>query len=125
MSSKNVPSAKLPAVWFTRNKNHEPPNPLRDEQLNEGLHLATEWGEQFMQPIQPRLASKYPALSPTELDELNATCQAAMKFGHSAVYDLARVSGKDTRSPAFETRMKRQYPWIDSRNLSRLFSQGM
>jgi hypothetical protein len=48
-----------------------------------------------------------------------------MRFGHGAVYDLALKSGEATSYGDFEPVMTAQYPWVDSKNLSRLFSQGM
>lgn len=41
---------------------------LDREILNAGLDLAMEFGPSWMQPIQGRLASRYPHLSTTELD---------------------------------------------------------
>ena len=117
--------APLMFAWFRRNKDRKTESPSREAILNKGLHLAMEWGEHWLKPIQARLGSKYPTLAPAELDELNALCQAAMRFGHSTVYDMASVSGKDTKYEDFEPVMTQRYPWVDSRNLSRLFSQGM
>ena len=99
---------------------------LDQEILNAGLDLAMEWGENWLQPIQDRLAKKYPRLSKTQLDEYNATCQAAMKFGHDYVYELVTQQGADrVSSEEFERIMLAQYSWVSSGNLSRLFSQGM
>ena len=39
--------------------------------LNHGLFLAMEWGENFLQPIQPRLAVQYPQLNARQLDDTN------------------------------------------------------
>lgn len=96
-----------------------------DEVLNAGLNLAMEWGEDWLKPIQDRLGLLYPAMSQAERDEANSTCQAAMKFGHGSVYELASASGKDTKASDFERIMKHRYSWVDSRNLARLFNQGM
>jgi hypothetical protein len=111
--------------WFTRKAAQQPANPTRDAIWNEGLYLAMEWGTDWMKPIQPRLASRYPALTPAELDELDKLCRDAMKFGHTTVYDLAESAGKDTKYEDFARVMTRRYAWVDARNLSRLFSQGM
>jgi len=105
---------KTPAASATRNAS-----------LNEGLHLAMEWGEDWLKPIQKRLSKSHPALSEDELNEINTVCQAAMRFGHSAVYELALKSGKDTKQEEFEATMLARYPWVSSNNLSHLFSQGM
>ena len=97
----------------------------RDKILNAGLHLVMEWGENLLKPIQVRLGTHYPELSPADLDEINTICQSAMRFGHDYVYDLASISGKDTKSDSFERVMRERYPWIDRGNLTNLFSQGM
>ncbi len=96
-----------------------------DDLLNEGLHLAMEWGEDWLQPIQDRLAQRHPALSKEALDEIDAVCQAAMRFGHKTVHDLVLTSGKDTKREDFDPIVLARYPWANSDNLSRLFSQGM
>lgn len=110
--------------WLRNRKTEAVPDP-RNALLNEGLHLAMEWGENWLKPIQERLASRYPALPKGELDEINATCQAAMRFGHDTVYDLALKLGKETKHEDFEPVMVAKYPWVSSSNLSHLFSQGM
>jgi hypothetical protein len=111
--------------WLKSRKTSEPDCSSRDELLNEGLSLAMEWGENWLKPIQERLALRRPALSQSELDEINAICQAAMKFGHDSVYDLALKSGSKTKLEDFEPVMRARYPWANSENLSHLFSQGM
>jgi hypothetical protein len=100
-------------------------SPSQDTLLNEGLHLAMEWGEDWLKPIQERLTARHPALSNRELDEINAICQDAMRFGHGVVYDLTSKSGMKTKPEDFESEMIARYPWVNSKNLSRLFSQGM
>jgi hypothetical protein len=34
---------------------------MNDDILNAGLHLAMEWGEDWLTPIQERLGSSYPS----------------------------------------------------------------
>nr|WP_315482825.1 hypothetical protein [uncultured Undibacterium sp.] len=84
-----------------------------------------QWGDDWLKPIQGRLARRFPVLSRDQLDEINFTCQAVMKFGHAAVYDLAEKFGKDTKREEFVRVMSVAYPWINEENLSQLFSQGM
>ena len=110
--------------WLNDRKN-EVQSLSRNDLLNEGLYLAMEWGEDWLKPIQERLAVRHPALSKEDLDEINAISQKAMRFGHGAVYDLALKSGDETSYGDFEPAMIAQYPWVDAKNLSRLFSQGM
>jgi len=97
----------------------------RNQFLNDGLHLAMEWGEDWLKPIQERLSKAYPGLSKEQLDEYNTICQAAMKYGHDVTYKLAEVKGKNASFEEFESIMISRYPWVNSKNLSRLFSQGM
>lgn len=111
--------------WLRKSKTKALGSSHRDGLLNDGLHLAMEWGSDWLQPIQERLAKKYPRLSKIELDEINATCQAAMSFGHGTVCDLVKEHGRDIAPQQFEPIMKSRYPWVDAGNMSRLFSQGM
>lgn len=97
----------------------------RNDLLNEGLHLAMAWGEDWLKPIQARLAGRHPELSEGELDEIDAICRTAMRFGHDAVYDLALKSGTSTKREDFDPIMSARYPWVDRRNLAQLFNQGM
>jgi hypothetical protein len=101
------------------------PIPAREVLLNQGLEFAMQWGSNWMKPIQERLSQRFPRLSPEQVDELNATCQAAMKFGHDLVYALAEKSGKNTRQEDFVQQMSEVYPWVNEKNASHLFSQGM
>ena len=97
----------------------------RVEVFNVGLNLAMEWGEDWLQPIQRRLHQRFASLTDAELDEANAICQEAMRFGHSTVYELAEHSGKDTKYEQFVPIMTARFQWVNTDNLSRLFSQGM
>ena len=42
--------------------------------LNYGLDFAMQWGENWMQPIQERLSTKFPDLSSEDLDKYNDIC---------------------------------------------------
>ena len=97
----------------------------RDAVLNQGLNLAMEWGSDWLQPIQERLAQRQPALSAAERDAINAICQAAMRFGHQTVYALAEAAGPNARREDFAAALHARYPWVDADNQARLFSQGM
>ncbi|HEV2680757.1 MAG TPA: hypothetical protein VGV14_09685, partial [Rhodanobacter sp.] len=111
--------------WFKRKEVAAVLPSSRDALLNEGLDLAMEWGKNWLKPIQDRLAFGHPELTREELDEVNAISQNAMKFGHGYVYDLALKAGKDTKKSDLESAMQSRYPWVNARNLSHLFSQGM
>ena len=92
---------------------------------NEGLGLAMDWGEDWLAPIQQRLRERHPGLSRTELDELDATCRAAMKLGHEMVHAGVRQQGKNLALPAFAERFVAEVPWASVENVERLFNQGL
>ena len=77
-----------------------------------------------MKPIQERLRNAYPKMSPTEADHLNAIAQAAMEFGHSLVYSMAKSDSKNISKSAWRATFVAEYPWVDDRNLRHLFSTG-
>lgn len=93
--------------------------------LNCGLWLAMEWGENWLKPIQSRLAQEFPGLSPDELDQVNVICQAVMKFGNNLVYSMAETNRGQVDEGVWKTAVSHQYPWVDDKNYGRLFSQGM
>ena len=101
------------------------PDILRAEQLNAGLALAMEWGENWLKPIQARLRLRYPQLSQAELDEFNRLCKEAMSFGHDTAYQLAMETAKRVHPDDFAPLFKARYPWANDKNIAHLFSQGM
>ncbi len=92
--------------------------------LNYALHLAQEWGNDWMKPIQGRLGKSYPDLSPRELDLLNDLAQEAMRYS----YDLAFRLYEKTSGGSFVEEWKEtclsKYAWIDEKNLNQLYSTG-
>ena len=97
----------------------------RESLLNEGLHLAMAWGEDWLMPIQKRLSKNHPNISESDLDQINATCQTAMQFGHSTIRNLASTSGGNVKFEDFQLVVLKHYPWVNSDNLSGLYSQGI
>lgn len=95
------------------------------EILNCGLSLAMEWGENWLKPIQSRLAKEYPTLSPHELDNMNTICQTAMRFGHNLIYSVEKTNNHEVNQTEWQTKLLHRYPWINKANLGRLFSQSM
>lgn len=95
--------------------------------LNDGLHLAMEWGEEWLQPIQERLGSRHPALDRTELDRYDKACRAAMQHGHRLVRLCWHRPGTDEAAAVatFTEEMQKEYAWISDENLKSLYSQGM
>lgn len=118
-------------IKFLHKKPMSKQSPPEPEILNSGLSFAMEFGENWLQPIQKRLLSKYDFLTSRQLDEYNATCTATMKNGHQFIYkslaDLFDSEGTIKESQLkenFKNFMLNEYPWIDKGNISRLFSQG-
>ncbi len=98
----------------------------QDEILNAGLSLAMEFGENWLRPIQSRLAEKFPDLSSQELDEYNSICKSAMGFGNNSIsIAMEKRDGQELNYAAWETAVVNVYPWINRENLARLFNQAM
>ena len=93
--------------------------------LNDGLRLAMAFGDDWLKPIQTRLVRLYPELDMRELDEYNNKCQFVMKAGHDLAYSLGKESGKKASFNNFRKNLGESFPWINDKNLKRLFSQGM
>ena len=101
--------------------------------LNVGLRIAMEWGEDWLQPIQERVGTRFPKLDEATLDECNEICQAGMRTGNELAVEcmrgiglsdkLSREKGHEIQS-RFSSEMRAQFPWIDDDNLGRLYSQG-
>ena len=95
--------------------------------LNDGLALAMAWGEDWLTPIQARLARGHPGLSSDDLDRYDRECRAAMDRGHDLVRKLATRDGLKPSSEMFDrfrAEAIRRDPWISAGNVSHLYSQG-
>ncbi len=93
------------------------------EILNTSLELALEWGKNWLQPIQSRLAKQFPHLSQQELDNYNHLAQEIMHYGWAIIKDMNFIDDPNA-SAAFKSKVLERYPSINQDNLSRLFSQG-
>ena len=96
--------------------------------LNEGLHLALAWGEDWLKPIQPRLAKLHPELRAEELEQYNTICQEAMRFGYEKAKQYAAIALAEEHTKnleLFSSQIRQRYPWANDDNLSSLFSQGI
>jgi hypothetical protein len=94
--------------------------------LNVGLHLAMEFGENWLRPIQQRLAVAFGTLTPDELDTYDRICRQTMAFGEQQVrLRWKEAAGNETEAyRLFKIAVLDQYPWVTDGNLSRLFTQG-
>lgn len=107
--------------WFRR-----PKKPYDEGQiLNDGLEYALEFGSNWLQPIQSRLAKRYPELTESELDNFNSQSQASMTAGHKQVYTSVEQSGIEASFELFAASYCQKYPWVNEKNLKHVFSQGM
>ena len=100
--------------------------------LNAGIKFAMEFGANWLQPIQSRLAKKFPELKSTELDSYNTICGEAMHFGHSLIYNGFAKSERLVKKitlreldDEFKKGMRDKYVWISNSNLNSLLNQGM
>lgn len=107
-------------------------NKTEDDIPNVGMKLAMEFGKNWLEPIQNRLAKKFPSLTESELDNYNKICQEAMHFGDSLLYDRLVQLEKDGEkitlsklSEEFEKCMLGKYPWINKSSLTQLFQQAL
>ena len=107
--------------------------PLQDsawasaELKNLALALVMEWGREWLQPIQPRLAEAAPDLDAHQRDALNALAQQAMHAGWSAMQKALRQNAGQSTLPdadAFRRGLGTALAWIDEERLSRLLSQS-
>lgn len=94
--------------------------------LNQGMELAMEFGENWLLPIQERLARQHGELSPADLDEYERICRRVLKDGVEQVRVQLRAAGREEKEAArrFEEVMSARYPWMTKKALSHLFSQG-
>lgn len=85
-----------------------------------------EWGPNWLEPIQSRLANRFPRLTAEELDAYEAACRAAMNWGHAQVPKSWRAANRDQAEAGrlFEQAVCERYPWISEHNISHRFSQG-
>ncbi len=94
-----------------------------DEQLlNKALELATEWGENFRQPIHDRIRRTYPGLSDAEIDQLTTIARRV----ESRIYALAEdeMAGKLVEREIVPM-SQREFVWLSDSNASRLKNIGM
>lgn len=99
---------------------------LDERTLNLGLGLAMEFGDEWLRPIQQRLARQLPDLEQSQLDACDRTCREVMKLGHERAVECVG-DGKRSQEEAFRlfaATISASYPWVSDANLSRLFSQG-
>lgn len=93
--------------------------------LRAGVELALSFGEDWLQPIQGRLAALFPHLSVAQLDAIEAACQEVKQYSESWLQKEAGKHSEEVYDTAWHQTMCAHFPWLDERNLARLFSQGV
>ena len=92
--------------------------------LNFALHLAQEWGTDWMQPIQQRLGKAFPQLENDELDRLNNLAQNAMKYCYNTALEMYEKTNGEISREEWNRICLSKYPWIDEKNLTDLLATG-
>lgn len=94
---------------------------------NTALNLSMEFGENWLQPIQQRLAQIYPKLTAKELEQYNALSKTVNQKANKYVKDHPVKCAEGVTFvdfDRFENYMLAQYDWIAIENLQRLYSQS-
>jgi hypothetical protein len=93
--------------------------------LDAGLVLAMEWGEQWLMPIQTRLAQLHPELDAIELELYNEACGSAMRYGHDLVMEvMLRTHNEEEWETLWWTEFREAFPWASDDAMRHLYSQG-
>ena len=104
----------------------------RDDISNLSVDLALAWGQDWLKPIQSRLAAKVDSLSSSDLDEYNDLSQEVLKVGFGFISTTledvcdrrATIKETDLKS-ALINEMSSKFPWLSNDNLKRILSQGL
>ncbi|MGE0322007.1 MAG: hypothetical protein AB7K71_04555 [Polyangiaceae bacterium] len=101
--------------------------PTDPELANLALRLALEWGENWLEPIQERLAQIRPDLTPRELDGCQAHAKRVFERALRVGREALKRDGLEGSAAADEARhaLLEAFPWLDEANLSRLVSQSL
>lgn len=99
--------------------------------FNKGVQLASEFGENWLNPIQDQLMLEFAFLSRDHVDFYNKICikarDEAYKFVFNQMSDLAgrkETISKTQSFALFEIHMQLKYPMLNEENLKKLYSQG-
>ncbi|MEO5857642.1 MAG: hypothetical protein ABIR33_01715 [Pyrinomonadaceae bacterium] len=90
--------------------------------MNHALTLATEWGENFRQPINERMRLKYPDLTDGEIPQLKKIADEAESYVLTLADD--ELAGRISESNIVPMARKK-YPWVDEQQLYRIKNYGM
>ncbi|GEM_PF-5709678 len=93
--------------------------------LGAGLRLALSFGEDWLQPIQGRLAVLFPQLSVAQLETISEVCQEVKQFSESWLQKEAGKHSEEVYAQAWRAAMMTYFPWLSEQELGHLFSQGV
>lgn len=99
---------------------------MAPEILNVALGFAMEFGKNWLQPVHDRLGTRFPVLTPGELDEYDRCCREVMTFANAQVpFFWSQSEGREQEAfGKLEQVLLGRYPWLSRSNLKQLFSQG-
>ncbi len=112
------PSESLPVNLIHNHNEYEFPV----EVMNHALALATEWGENFRQPINDRMRLKYPELTDEQITRLKKLADDAEYYILSLADD--ELAGNITESDIVPM-AREKFPWVDEQQLYRIKNYGM
>lgn len=106
--------------------------PSRGEILNDGLAMAMEFGENWLQPINGRLEDKFGFLSAQEIESYSNICRDARNESKGFILNsLAKVfdNGETIKDSDFKTEFEnhilQKFDWVNKSNINGAYSQGM
>ena len=111
-------------TFFLRRRKPDLERDGEDALFNFALHLAQEWGNNWMRPIQQRLGKAYPQLENDELDRLNNLAQNAMNYCYNTAFEMYERTKGDISREDWNKVCLSKYPWIDDKNLKSLLATG-
>lgn len=93
--------------------------------LNEGLSVAVHEGWH----LREKLMEAHPELSPKQLDEIVACCQAVLRFAGKQFASLPNLHDLDTiyrdAIEPFTRLVRAKYPWVSDENVSSMLGQAI
>jgi hypothetical protein len=89
--------------------------------LNTALSMSLEWGPVRSTPLENRLAERFPNLTPREVKALKLT---SAELESLAWREIERAYLKTITMDAAGETIRSAYPWVNTDNLSYLFTQG-
>ncbi|MFC5048410.1 hypothetical protein ACFSTE_13730 [Aquimarina hainanensis] len=94
--------------------------------LNEGLAQSMEFGDNWLVDVDERLKEKFPKLSESELKDCDKLFREINTYAHDLVRNTIKMKQEISfiSIVRFNEKLIAKYQWINSSNLSRLYSQS-